>query len=74
MTNTINAKQARLIDLERERPAPLRIRMVANTGAAAKSWHWNYDLTTDQASMDGCLFRHRWGSAVRADRSRTVSS
>lgn len=51
VTNTINANQGRLIDLE-----PFTVNghrrfafaWVRNAGAAGKRWHWNYDLTVEQ--------------------------
>jgi Beta-lactamase enzyme family/Bacterial tandem repeat domain 1 len=53
VTNTINAKQGRLIDL-----TPYTVNgerrfayvWVKNSGEAAKSWHWNYDLTEGQVT------------------------
>lgn len=55
VTNTINAEQGRLIDLE-----PFTVNgqrrfafaWVRNTGDARKAWHWNYDLTVDQVAAE----------------------
>jgi Beta-lactamase enzyme family/Bacterial tandem repeat domain 1 len=55
VTNTINAHQGRLIDLEpftvngKRRFAFVWVR---NTGAAGKTWYWNYDLTVEQVVDD----------------------
>jgi ABC-type glycerol-3-phosphate transport system substrate-binding protein len=51
VTNKINAKKGRLIDLE---PFTLFGKRffayvwVKNSGVAGKGWHWNYDLTVKQ--------------------------
>jgi hypothetical protein len=55
VTNTINAQQGRLIDLD-----PINVNgqrrfafaWVKNVGDAAKGWHWNYDLTVDQVTNE----------------------
>ena len=55
VTTTINAEQGRLINL-----APYTVNQqrhfayvwVRNEGAAAKGWHWNYDLTVDQVTAE----------------------
>jgi Beta-lactamase enzyme family/Polyglycine hydrolase-like, structural repeat len=62
VTNTINAVKGRLIALDPytvENQRRFAYVWVANSGEAAKSWHWNYDLTEAQVTNEINEFKIR---------------